>query len=133
MDAYWKYVIGSYLIKGKFIHEIASLTQLNYQQVQKLIRRYWSPDSLTTYVDGTQADESFKNARKELVAPILAFCFSKNMPNTEIARKIPFFKNHPSNVNFWTSTWFPGLTPTQARNLLTSGMDIETFLHRWLQ
>lgn len=76
---------------------------------------------------------SIDNARKELVAPILAYCFKLGYSDNQIHDAMPFFQNvkdFKSKLEHWTRKWFAVKGSIQAKFFLET-MSLNDFLSKY--
>jgi hypothetical protein len=122
LQSYKNFVIDSYIIKGYTRKEIDALIPGAYPG--------YTEKNLKNRYGG------IREARKWLVAPILALCFQKGYNSKEICQKVPFFEKRMVSsetwkvISYWSFEWF-GINPTQARAALRYS-SLDDFLAEYL-
>ena len=121
LNAYWKFIIASYIIKGYTLVDIAKLPDVKYDSglLSWKVRKWWG---------------SLDNARRLLIAPIFALCLKLGYNDKQIRNAMPFFqdvKDYKRKIYRWCNNWF-FINPIQARFFLES-MSLNEFFSRYLQ
>lgn len=121
-EDYEKFIISQYIIEGRNERYIANqLPDLSYMSVQRRVQKWWG---------------SIREARKQLVGPILALCFKKGWNSAKIRANVPFFQNRAAGfttsnaVRYYSFEWF-GFTAYAARNILVT-RNLNWFLTNYL-
>jgi len=114
LEEHIKFTLSTYIIKGLSEGEIVEEIRTqdfhisSLQGLQRYIYKFWG---------------SLANARKVLVAPILALSFKLGHDSAQIREGIPFFQKRGTGlsagevVRAYCKQWFT-INPTQARNIL---------------
>ncbi len=126
-EDYIKFVLSNYVIRGLDENEMvlelqsANLHFTHKTTLQRYIYKWWG---------------SLANARKQLVAPILALCFKLGYSSAQIRANVPFFQRRMSGVSAgdavygYCKSWFR-ISPTEARNILANSL-LNDFLNQYL-
>ena len=122
LEEYTKFLIASYIIKGYTLEEIDNIIPGGYEgySYRKIIK-WWG---------------GIQNARRILVAPILALCLKIGYNSVQIREKMPFFQKRMPNSKTWDAIrhycleWFK-VNPSQIRQILTY-KSLNQFLSEYL-